>query len=358
VRVEPRNPATVKGETFIQINYNSQQPAPTSSTQLLNAYRANRASAWLKNRCVADGSEFSQKKLYCRMGNQPTGTDIREYDFGNLYIFYEGIDTALTYDIWLDIDVILYDPIIPDDEVPSMVDYVHIESLVTNMVPLAITNGIKSGNGGMSYGMSGNGTVTFDNGGYYACQHYWKDSDTKLSGYITTSSEVNITHVSGYMSATDNFFSNNDTKFAMFAHCIKVAYGGGSYKLVGPSGGTTTSTMQTNIMFLGFLDSNPAPPELKRLRYGGKKMDQTVKEKFDPTQLFSNPIFMQQLKQFMKDEGTLLMVSEPPSPQLNALGTAKPSTSAAAGGTGAETPLKSDEKKNESVSKKGKSTSK
>lgn len=337
VRVEPRNAATVAGETFVSIQYNADAAAPTSSQQLLQHSRASRSNAWMKNAIVCEYDAARQKnRYYCRPGAQPSGTDIREYDMCNVYVFYEGISTALTFDVFIDIDILLHDPWIPQDgELPNVGDYENGKQVFdgANMGPYTKV----TGNGALTYvkntTLSANPvSIVFTTPGYYAIAYNW----VAVGGTYTLN--PNMAHgagcswITGYYgrdaSAIFNSHTGGNAVSMGVVHVPQLAINGGTgyVTATNPTGMGANDIASYSVQFMAWDDGQADVPSL-----ASKKRERVTAEgKIIETQIAYLMSLTSDLKR-MIDRRTVLTAEEPKTPE--------PSTSAAAGGKPLAPPL-------------------
>jgi hypothetical protein len=323
VRIEPRNAATTDGETFVSIQYNAEQDAPTTSQQMLQHSRASRAQAWMKNQIVAEPDATKQKnRYYCRTGAQPANTDIREYDMCNVYVFYEGITLAKTFDVWIDIDVLLYDPWIPvNGETPNTGDYLHYRATFVAGPNIWGTYTRISGDGALQYaqavGASADNGVAFTSKGYYLVTMNIK----AVGGTFTT----NISDGASTAATVTGWSEAGSVKAAAFTggHAIwqalyYVSAPGQFVSLLNPAGIGNGDIMDFTTVFIAHENAFNGNPTLSKGKKGSVAAD-SLEEKVQQAVARMMPAIKRELTKQM-----VLTVEDPPSPETSAAAGGKP----------------------------------
>lgn len=92
---ETEAPTTLGGTLLLAVDYDASDPAPGSKQQAM-AYRSSvRSPPWNPVKFSATREDLAKFKTnYVRTGTQPSGTDIRTFDIGNLFVISQGVGTS------------------------------------------------------------------------------------------------------------------------------------------------------------------------------------------------------------------------------------------------------------------------
>lgn len=111
---ETEAPSSLGGSLILAVDYDASDSPPINKQQAL-AYRESvRSAPWTEcchTSLVEDLSKL--KSHYVRAGVQPTNTDIKTYDVGNLFVITQGVTTsgAVCGELYVEYDVELLTPI-------------------------------------------------------------------------------------------------------------------------------------------------------------------------------------------------------------------------------------------------------
>lgn len=325
IRVEPRNSASTDGETFISISYDARQTTPTTSQQLLQQRGASRANGWMKNKCVAQPDAVVQKSRYfCRPGSQPSNTDIREYDMGTIFVFYEGFTAAKTFDVWLDWDVDLENPFInPTGEAPNIGDFIHSQSTFNG---ISFNNfSVVSGNGTLEYDFVGltNGwdfALDDNQAGYYLVTSNIKAVGGTFTTNITATAINGATFVTGFCESGSTHAAAFTGGHAMYQALVHIPQGAVNAQVDfgAPTGYGSGDIVDCTAIFVGYDNGFTAAPTVSKK---ASQLDMKKSETHDVRKLIKSllPDLMEEMK---KSEGWM-KVSEPTTPELSSLGDPK-----------------------------------
>jgi len=114
--------STQTGTVLLIPDYDAQDSAPVNKVQALSYRNSARAQAWLSF-CQESSQEDlnKQKSYFVRQGSNPSGTDIRLYDVGNLFLCVQGADTNTVGELWVEYDVHLMTPQNSDEFVSALI---------------------------------------------------------------------------------------------------------------------------------------------------------------------------------------------------------------------------------------------
>lgn len=112
----PRCSTAQSGAVFLCPDFDASDAAPVSKTQAMSYQSLMDGAAWTEFAQVCTPLELSRlKSYYVRTGANPSGTDIKLYDVGNLFACTQGVDTNFVGELWVDYDVELKIPQIGGD---------------------------------------------------------------------------------------------------------------------------------------------------------------------------------------------------------------------------------------------------
>lgn len=84
---EPQSATTTTGTVMIAADYDASDPPPSSKVQMMSYKRSVRSPPWFACTHESAGADLHRLKTnYVLGGVAPTGTDIKTYDIGNLYV--------------------------------------------------------------------------------------------------------------------------------------------------------------------------------------------------------------------------------------------------------------------------------
>jgi len=103
--------ASTNGSLMIAIDYDANDAAPTTKTIMMSYHNAVRCPVWSETKYVADRPDLQKlPQRYIRAG-AVTGTDLKTYDVGNLFVSTAGCaDTSALGELYVIYDVELITP--------------------------------------------------------------------------------------------------------------------------------------------------------------------------------------------------------------------------------------------------------
>ncbi len=104
-RYEPQCATTSSGTILMAIDYDALDPAPLDKTELMQKAGAVRCAVWDRVTCVMKNNGSTFKRLFVRSGDPPSGSDIKTYDIGNLFIATEGPSVILVGELYIDYEL-------------------------------------------------------------------------------------------------------------------------------------------------------------------------------------------------------------------------------------------------------------
>lgn len=110
---ESEKSSNTDGSVMLAVDFDASDAAPPNKTQLMAYHNAVRSNVWLE--CCYEASKADLQKFgvqrYVRSGAVPSGTDIKTYDVGTLFIATQGcVDTSKIGELYIEYDVQLHTP--------------------------------------------------------------------------------------------------------------------------------------------------------------------------------------------------------------------------------------------------------
>lgn len=130
---ETSSPSSQKGTVLLVPDYDSLDAAPVSKVQALAYRNSARAQPWLSFCQTSSREDLSKRNTYyVRRGTPPSGSDLRLYDTGNLFLCVQGdADVASVGELWVEYDVKLMTPQLEDSAVSATITNTGTPSIAT-----------------------------------------------------------------------------------------------------------------------------------------------------------------------------------------------------------------------------------
>jgi hypothetical protein len=114
IHYQPFCPTATPGSLMLAVDYDAKDGAPTGKVEMMAMSHATRCSVWDKTTYVSaplDLRKFGVQR-YVRTSGIPTGTDVKTYDVGNLFVGTANTPTTATSlgEIYIEYDVEFYTP--------------------------------------------------------------------------------------------------------------------------------------------------------------------------------------------------------------------------------------------------------
>ena len=138
ITYEPQAPTTSYGTVILTVDFDAKDDPPANKQQALLKEGAVRAAPWQTCSYIAKPSNLHKAKTnLVRPGAQPSDTDIREYDIGNLFLCSSGVSTASIPlgDVYIEYSIVLTTPTF--ETPPALLNVGGYISGGTSTVPLA-----------------------------------------------------------------------------------------------------------------------------------------------------------------------------------------------------------------------------
>jgi len=188
---ETTSPTSAPGTVILTVDYDAADAAPGSKMEALSYENAVRTAPW--NSVVHSSSDqaLSKRKSYfVRPGAQPSGTDIRLYDTGNLYVIVTGSPPSQSLgELYVEYDVTLSTPqLISSDDQKYVGAKFSGTGVVSDTAPLGTSVIEVPGSYGITYDLKTN-LFTFAVPGTYQFA-YTTGPNSGLSGAMGISNTV------------------------------------------------------------------------------------------------------------------------------------------------------------------------
>jgi hypothetical protein len=108
---DPESSTAGAGCLMMAVDFDASDVAPITKTQMMSYAGATKAAPWISS--MNDVRAAWDKTIghrFVRNGSNPSGTDIKLYDVGTLYIATSGVASALLGDLYVEYDVSLITP--------------------------------------------------------------------------------------------------------------------------------------------------------------------------------------------------------------------------------------------------------
>jgi len=155
------------GTLVMAVDYDATDPAPTSKQQMMAFRNSVRTSLW--NGCEHSSQQEDLHKLkmnYIRPGSQPSNTDLKLYDIGNLFIFCLCTSLgagAVIGELWVEYEVELITPVYENSAGDSESDLAVGTTGQTGAKPMGTA--LQNVSGGIVQASNGQSLTTFSNVG-------------------------------------------------------------------------------------------------------------------------------------------------------------------------------------------------
>jgi len=169
---ETEAPSSLGGSLVLALDYDASDPAPVSKQQALAFRESVRSAPWKECRHVSLSEDLNKQKSYfVRNGSQPSTTDIKTYDVGNLNVITQGVTTASSTcgELYVEYDVTLMTPVYENVALGGASAYV---PSATTAAPFA------SAQFGGGLGLSASGTTLTCTGLLPGAEYYFGFSST------------------------------------------------------------------------------------------------------------------------------------------------------------------------------------
>jgi len=104
-------PTSVGGSLLMAIDYDANDAAPTTKSEIMAYHNAVRCPVWSQTDYVADKPDLSKLPQHYIRSTTVSGTDLKTYDVGNLFVCTSGCaDTSALGELYVIYDVELITP--------------------------------------------------------------------------------------------------------------------------------------------------------------------------------------------------------------------------------------------------------
>lgn len=175
---EPAVSTTTPGTVILAVDYDASDIGPETKTVALSYRGAVRAAPWDECAFIAQQDDLHKAKSnYVRSGLAPSGTDIKMYDVGNLYVATQGQAAATAVgELYVEYDVELMTPQLNADA-PTL-DLVNLSGVgvATNALfgtPASVVENASHGlASNIAYSIPDPATLRFEQAGTYLLEAY------------------------------------------------------------------------------------------------------------------------------------------------------------------------------------------
>jgi len=229
-------PTSESGQSYLAIDYDAADAAPSSKFEMLNYKDASAAGVWTVNTMKASGrdEEALGRRRYVRNGSLSSNLDIKTYDVGNLFIAFSGLASSVSAgSLFVEYDIELFTPQFSLSTIANAYSSKIVAS--TGVSKTAIYGTAPTLSGGLNVSAVGN-TLTFNQPGQFLITH--KVTGTGITAGTTVSTTGSTASVDQHMNA----YSGNGGGTAAWYEWIVDVTEKGQTLLTDWSGIVTTAT--------------------------------------------------------------------------------------------------------------------
>lgn len=120
---ETMKSTATNGTVLLGVDYDAQDDSPATKTAFMAFKSSVRSPTWTEVKLILNPADINQfvKERYVRSTAHPSGTDIKTYDFGNMYVGVQGqADSTTIGEIYVEYEVELLTPKLDNSQLASM----------------------------------------------------------------------------------------------------------------------------------------------------------------------------------------------------------------------------------------------